>query len=85
MQCRLSLPPYGRRVAFFSVLTLYAVVACSQSTPAKSPSGNVSPLEQVKTVFTDTALFRRICMQADSGLTPAARRCTPRDQRVRVQ
>ena len=37
------------------------------------------------TVFTDTALFRRVCAEADSGLTPAtARRCTPRDQSVRM-
>jgi hypothetical protein len=36
------------------------------------------------TVFTDTALFRRVCAQADSGLTIAVRRCTPRDPGLRV-
>jgi hypothetical protein len=34
-------------------------------------------------VFADTALFRQVCMEADSGLTPTtAGRCTPRDQRL---
>jgi hypothetical protein len=32
------------------------------------------------TVFTDSALFRQTCLEADSGLTMAAQRCTPRDQ-----
>ena len=36
-----------------------------------------------RTVFTDTALFRRICAEADSGVTATAGRCTPRDQRAR--
>lgn len=49
--------------------------------PARpSPTGVVAA-----TVFTDSALFRRVCYQADSGLTAAARRCTPRDQSVVVQ
>ena len=37
------------------------------------------------TVFTDSASFRRVCAEADSGLTPeTARRCTPRDQSLRI-
>jgi quercetin dioxygenase-like cupin family protein len=36
-----------------------------------------------RTIFTDTALYQQVCTQADSGLTPAAGRCTPRDQGVR--
>ena len=36
------------------------------------------------TVFTDTALFRQHCTEADSGLTArTAGKCTPRDQRMR--
>jgi hypothetical protein len=38
-------------------------------------SGGAAP-----TVFTDSALFRRVCVEADSGLTPGVGRCTPRDQ-----
>lgn len=37
-----------------------------------------------RSVFNDSARFRQVCLQADSGLTPAAGRCTPRDQRVRI-
>jgi hypothetical protein len=33
-----------------------------------------------RTVFTDSALYRQVCAEADSGMTPASRRCTPRDQ-----
>lgn len=42
------------------------------------------PIGVDRSVFTDSALFRRVCIQADSGLTPAAGRCTPRDQSVRI-
>ena len=39
--------------------------------------------EQGPTVFTDTALFRQHCVEADSGLTAkTAGKCTPRDQGV---
>jgi quercetin dioxygenase-like cupin family protein len=37
-----------------------------------------------RSVFTDSARFQQICTEADSGLTPAVGRCTPRDQRVRI-
>ena len=34
-------------------------------------------------LFTDPALFRRLCAEADSGLTAkTAGKCTPRDQSV---
>ena len=38
----------------------------------------------IRTVFTDTALFRERCAEADSGLTPKVGRCTPRDQGIRI-
>src|SRR5687767_2434431 len=38
------------------------------------------------TVFTDTALFRRVCAEADSGLNArTAGKCTPRDQSRRPE
>ncbi len=32
------------------------------------------------TVFTDSALFRQNCLEADSGHTISVQRCTPRNQ-----
>jgi hypothetical protein len=60
-------------------------VACTVPQAGRSPEVAAQPSQVASTIFTDTALFRRTCMEADSGLTPAARRCTPRDQRVRVR
>jgi hypothetical protein len=57
-------------------------VACVRKTPAPTP---LQALKTDRTVFTDTALFRRVCLEADSGLTPSGARCTPRDQGVRVR
>ena len=48
--------------------------ACARP-PERSATGSASG-----TVFTDSALFRQTCLEADSGLTMAAQRCTPRDQ-----
>jgi mannose-6-phosphate isomerase-like protein (cupin superfamily) len=44
---------------------------------------STSSAETGRSIFTDTALYRQVCAQADSGVTPAAGRCTPRDQGVR--
>ena len=41
--------------------------------------------ERGPSVFTDTALFRQLCAEADSGLTArTARKCTPRDQSLKL-
>ena len=64
-------------------VALVVSAACAPHTPENAPvSGSASASE--RTVFTDTALYRLHCLQADSGLTASSRRCTPRDQRVRV-
>jgi hypothetical protein len=60
-------------------------VECAVPQRGRSPEVAAQPSQLASTIFTDTTVFRRICIEADSGLTPAARRCTPRDQRVRVR
>lgn len=53
--------------------------------------GRVIPIGQIRagslegTIFSDTSLFRRTCIEADSGLAASARRCTPRNQQLRVR
>jgi hypothetical protein len=39
-----------------------------------------------RTVFTDSAIYRAQCKEADSlkKLSPIPRKCTPRDQRVKI-
>lgn len=38
------------------------------------------------TIFTDSSMYRAVCREADSieKLIPIPRKCTPRDQRVRI-
>ena len=61
------------RAVFIGAIAL-AGTTCAR--PAeRSTNGGASG-----TVFTDSALFRQTCLEADSGLTMAAQRCTPRDQ-----
>jgi hypothetical protein len=78
-----------------SVLRAAAAVSITLSTAcARGPSERLSP-ETAQAdgatrrvganVFTDTALYRRVCLEADSGLTPASRRCTARDQSRRPE
>lgn len=43
-----------------------------------------TPQHTTATVFQDTALFRELCTQADSGLAPSVGRCTLRDQRREI-
>lgn len=51
-------------------------------TPTKSATGM-----RASTVFTDSALFRARCKEADSvvNLTVIPQKCTPRDQRVEIR
>jgi hypothetical protein len=60
-----------------------SATACARPNAGASAAGS-APDSVARTVFSDTALYRQRCIQADSGLTPASRRCTPRDQGVRV-
>jgi hypothetical protein len=51
-------------------------------TPTMSPTGM-----RASTVFTDSALFRARCKEADSlgSLKVIPQKCTPRDQRVEIR
>jgi hypothetical protein len=62
-------------------LTCALNVACSPRRPSATEVGRPGQVGN-RTVFTDTMLYREICAEADSGLTPASGRCTPRDQSV---
>jgi hypothetical protein len=77
----------GRAVGRIIVIaaSVGSFVACTAPQAGRSPEVAMQPSQLSNTIFTDTALFRRTCIEADSGLTPAARRCTPRDQGVRVR
>ena len=72
------------------VPVMLSAIACGR-TPARDAEA-ISPLPSpetakgaVRTVFTDTALFRQNCTEADSGLSARAGRCTPRDQSVKYR
>jgi hypothetical protein len=49
-------------------------------------SANSPLLISARTVFTDYAIYRVQCKEADSlkSVTPIPRKCTPRDQRVKI-
>ncbi len=75
----------NRRVTFGAgcigfVLTAMACVPSGQSGAVPVAGSSTGG----RTVFTDTALFRERCAEADSGLTPKVGRCTPRDQGIRI-
>lgn len=57
----------------------FLAVACGPRSAPVSASGP-RPDSHERTVFSDTALYRDRCVEADSGLTPSSGRCTPRDQ-----
>ena len=61
-----------------------SLAACTMQSSRESGAVRV-PKDSVseRTVFTDSALYRQHCLEADSGLTAASRRCTPRDQNFR--
>ena len=76
--------PRWARSTWLVVLTL-SVAACARSGPSSVPAHPQVSATAERTLFTDSTLFRRICMEADSGLTPSVGRCTPRDQGVRIR
>jgi len=51
-----------------------------------APSAKFPVPATARTVFTDSALYRAQCKEADSlnRLSPIPRICTPRDQRVKI-
>jgi hypothetical protein len=60
-----------------------AIAGCSRADDAAATrAGNES---DERTVFNDSSLFRELCLEADSGLTVAAGRCTPRHQGNPIQ
>jgi len=75
MSLRAGLPALG----------VAALAGCARHHPPSAVGTSEVSAMGAHTVFTDTAMFRRICTQADSGSTPAIGRCTPRDQGLRIQ
>lgn len=74
-----------RRLSLFPWLPVaFATLACARTSARDATAGPVSARQDARagfaTVFTDTALFKQLCTEADSGLTPRANRCTPRNQ-----
>ena len=66
---------------FLAAATLNACATARRPASAAPGTGRASA---ERSVFTDSLLFRQVCTQADSGLTPAAGRCTPRNQATRI-
>ena len=62
---------------------LLLAVACGPRSAPVRDSGP-RPASHERTVFSDTALYRDRCVEADSGLTPSSGRCTLRDQARRA-
>jgi hypothetical protein len=56
--------------------------ACSSRDAGSEGARNES---DERTVFNDSSLFRELCLEADSGLTITAGRCTPRHQGNPIQ
>lgn len=66
------------------LLILVLVVGCTPPPPAtRSPA---TP-HQTAALFTDSTIYRAQCKEADTlrSLTNIPRKCTLRDQRVRIQ
>jgi len=61
------------------LLSVQCALACG---PQRSPvRASVPPIAMAeRTVFSDTALYHAMCVEADSGSTAASGRCTLRDQ-----
>jgi hypothetical protein len=66
-----------------SLVLLIGASAC-RPRPAAVDGTSASAANRVATMFTDTALFRRLCVEADSGISPEQGRCTPRDQGLQL-
>ena len=81
---RVPRPRWWPQATCLVVLTT-SFAACARSAPSSVPARPQVTSAANRTVFNDSALFRRICMEADSGLTPTVGRCTPRDQGVRIR
>jgi hypothetical protein len=78
-----------RLVLALGVLGAGLLAGCARGKPSASAHPSATLLIDTTTytrmvaesVFTDTALFRQVCAEADSGLTSrTAGKCTPRDQ-----
>ena len=63
---------------------LFLAVACGPR-PAPVRASGPRPDSHERTVFSDTALYRDRCVEADSGLTPSSGHCTLRDQARRQE
>jgi hypothetical protein len=81
MQRPHSLHP-SRWLAATGALLACACVGQATRLPdsAENPASAGAVATLSRTVFTDTALFRERCIEADSGLSMRTGRCTPRDQ-----
>lgn len=66
----------------FGVAAL-ACLACVRTTT--SGAGSESSAVTARTVFSDSVLFRQMCLQADSGLSPSIARCTLRYQGIEIR
>lgn len=67
---------------------LIGLAGCAGSQPPvrdRAPTTSRATEVAARTVFTDSALFRERCVEADSGLTLGVGRCTPRDQALRLR
>jgi hypothetical protein len=55
--------------------------------PSANTAAKQSTTKTASTVFTDSALYRARCKEADSlpKLTVIPQKCTPRDQRVEIR
>lgn len=66
------------------LLLALAMIACARTSAEHATAVPARAGEHarggVATVFTDTLLFKQLCIEADSGLTARTNRCTPRDQ-----
>ena len=58
------------------VATALLAAGCARADDAAAGRG----ASDEPTVFTDSALFRELCLESDSGLTMSVGRCTPRHQ-----
>lgn len=79
-----------RRVTSLLSLTVaFSVSACARTPTRDNAVGSLPPAKAAspvaKTVFTDSAMFRQLCTEADSGITLHAGRCTPRDQSLKLR
>jgi len=75
---RRSLRGRGALLPLALVGVPFALGCGPHRSPARTRATPIAAAE--RTVFSDTALYRAQCVEADSGLTAASGRCTLRDQ-----